>query len=131
MAQGLFTSLRRKRRGIISWVIAALVLPLLISLAPQPALSAEAALDRAIAESLCGTTAPASQQGQHQDHTQHCILCHSGAMCCTVALPAGGALTAPGRQGFGESPLALRRDTRPSASFHRDGTPPTGPPAFV
>ena len=131
MAQGLFSSLRRKRRGIISWVIAALVLPLLISLAPQPALSADAALDRAIAESLCGTTAPASQQGQHQDHTQHCILCHSGTMCCTVALPAGGALAAPGRQASAESRLTLYAVHRPSVALRRDGSPPTGPPAFV
>jgi hypothetical protein len=131
MARGLFISLNRKRRGIVSWMIAALILPVLIGLVPQPALSAAQALDRAIADSLCGTQAPASQQDRHQDHIQHCILCSSGTLCCTMALPAGGAAAAPHPDHSGR-PLLSEGSTLPSAfALHRDGSPPTGPPSSV
>lgn len=131
MARGPFTRLRQKRRGIISWMIAALLLPVLIELVPQPALSAEAALNRAIAESLCGTNAPVPRQGPHDDQHQHCILCHAGAAHGILALPAGGASAAPHPQRFGLSLRALEASPRPRLTARRDGSPPTGPPAFA
>lgn len=131
MARDFLRTPGLKRRGIISWMIAALLLPVLLGLLPQPAVSAETALDRAIAESLCGGTGPVRQQDRHGDEHQHCILFHAGTLHCLAGLPAGAGLTVPHPQDERLSLTILRKSAFAHHALHRDGSPPTGPPRLV
>jgi hypothetical protein len=131
MHLGIFDSLRKRRGVVIHAVMLALVLPMLLGLLPQPALSAAQTLDRAIAESLCltsGNDGPAGQQ-QHPANGDACILCGP----CSAAGPAPGEAA---RDGRGLRPTAVAAPCppaqlqRPETSWLLYGSPPRGPPAL-
>lgn len=131
MRRGLLATLRITRRWFAHVVMLALVLPVLIALLPQPALSASAALDRDVLLSVCGQSGP--QQGggaRHQGVHDHCILCNSGCSTCSPALTAASpAFTAASRiAALPPAPEAL--SLPPPLQARLDGSPPRGPPAL-
>lgn len=119
------------RRWLVQAVVMAFVLPALVGLLPQPALSASAALDRDIMMSVCGQDLPGKPGGvpQHQATHDHCVLCGSHCSSCSPMLAA----VAPA---YGATPRHDRRpETAPSHSIASPlqallyGSPPRGPPA--
>ena len=130
MRTGWLQSLRAHRHGIVRWMVAAMVLPLVMALMPAPAISASAALDRDLGLSVCsssGSGYPANGNLPGADH-QHCIVCTVGcsvhasgldAQQASVPAPAAGHVSAiPAETGTGVPHLrAMLR-----------GSPPRGPP---
>ncbi|WP_421693219.1 hypothetical protein [Aestuariivirga sp.] len=123
--------MREKRRWFIHAVLFAFVLPVLLGLVPQQALSASAALDRDIQLSVCGKDG--SQQGgggSHQSPHEHCILCSSGCPSCSPALgaaaPAFAAVPRPVAVPQPSQTLSLS----PPLRALLDASPPRGPPSL-
>lgn len=131
MHRGWLSRLRFTRHVTAQLVAVAMLLPALLSLLPQPALSAAAQLEQDLARALC------SESGTHpaapQDHARHegsasCILC---AACASAGGPglsgaAGGVSLAPPDLGMGLRLAAqLPRQHLPAPS---GGSPPRGPP---
>ena len=132
MHRAWIISLRALRRSLAAAVAVALLLPALLTLLPQPALSASAALDRDLAHALCnplGGPQDESAPVNHADHG-HCILCGTSCPACSPTLtPAGAAFAtrpaitaaATPREHVALVPLLLALI---------DTSPPRGPPAF-
>ena len=117
------------RRWFAHAVVLALVLPALIGLLPQPALSASAALERDLIISVCGQDAPQQDQnGQHQAVHDHCVLCGNHCTSCTPSLvgatPAFAAV--PRRSGVPQA--ATAQAIAPPLQALLDASPPRGPP---
>jgi hypothetical protein len=133
MHWGLLGSLRARRRVAIHAVVLALVLPLLLGLAPMRAAAGEAALARDIAASLCGPSVPGGLPDGTEDHRGHgaCILC---ASCAVPAVSPPGeaiaALLAPPRPAGGFRPMPAAGVPPPLRAL-LDASPPRGPPAPV
>lgn len=132
MRFGVITRLRKMRRCFAQAVALAFVLPALIGLLPQPALSATAALDRDLAISVCGRDLPQQQEGGHAHAGHdHCVLCGNHCPSCSPSLAsAAPAFAAAPRGSF------LRATTAPDVIAAPllallDGSPPRGPPDTV
>jgi hypothetical protein len=133
MLKGWLSGFGRHRRWIVQAVMLSLVLPVLIGLLPQPALSAAAALERDLALSLCnpyGGDDPA-ESGHRPAAHDTCILCTA---CAAVTGPALANAT-PGLDVRPRLAHPMRRAVPaflpPAAAFLLDGSPPRGPPALV
>lgn len=120
------------RRGIVRWIIAAWLLPVLLGLLPNSILPAAAALQRDLAFSICspsGSTDPLGGGGSG-DHRQHCILCATG---CPVLGPAPGAAGTLLPLPQEKAALALASPAEDHFVFGQvllDGSPPRGPPSI-
>jgi hypothetical protein len=134
MHWGLLGSLRARRRVAVHAVVLALVLPLLLGLAPPRAVAGEAALARDIAASFCGSSVPGElPDGGTADHPGHgaCILCASCAVpAASTPGEAVAALLAPPRPAGGFRPMPAAGIPPPLRAL-LDASPPRGPPAPV
>jgi hypothetical protein len=130
MRKGVLAKLRIMRRWFAQAVVLAFVLPAVIGLLPQPALSASSSLERDLLASVCGQDSPQKQGGgQHEGH-DHCVLC--GNQCPSVSPSLDSATPA-----FSPRP---RHSAIPEASTAEtialplqallDSRPPRGPPTF-
>lgn len=117
------------RRWFAQAVALVLLLPMLIGLMPQPALSAAAALERDVLLSVCGSDQSQQPGSEHHATHDHCVLCgnHGPSFTPTLA-SAAPAFTAVPRQSSsfeaiaaGAIPLLLQALL--------DASPPRGPPA--
>lgn len=132
MHWGWLTRLMSSRRGIAAALALSLLLPALIGLLPQPALSASAALDRDIALSQCNPSGASKEQGapQHEAGHDHCILCGTSCPGGSPTLSSGGvAFTAAPEPSAVHLSLTAEALPRPHLAL-RDASPPRGPPTF-
>lgn len=131
MRKGPLASLRNMRRWFAQAVVLAVVLPALIGLLPQPALSETAALARDVMISVCGQDLPQQPDGgsQHKSGHDHCVLCGTQCLNCSPSLAsAGPAFAAMPRQSA--IPVAAAASTvAPPLQALLDASPPRGPPA--
>lgn len=120
------------RRGLAAAMAVVLLLPALLALLPQPALSASAALDRDLAHALCnplGGQQDEDAPARHAGHG-HCILCGTSCQSFGPSLtPAGPAFTA-GPRYYGISKPREVVAVPPPLRALIDASPPRGPPAF-
>lgn len=122
--------MRGLRRWLAQAVALVLILPALLAVLPQPALSAAAALDRDLVISVCGQDGP-QQKGapQHQTGHDHCVLCGSNCPGCSPSLLSAG----PAFEALPEPPAPPRAGTAqaiaPPLQALLDASPPRGPPA--
>ena len=133
MSRGWLHELRAKRRAIARGLAVALLLPTLLALLPPLTVSAAAALERDLAQSVCGQDMPEQRGGpaQHTGH-DHCILAGASCPLCapshTAAAPAFE--TAPIRVAavppFSGDMLPPLRPI-----LLRSASPPRGPPLLV
>lgn len=120
------------RRWFAQAVMLAFVLPAVIGLLPQPALSASTALDRDIMMSVCGQDMPGQPGGdqQHQATHDHCMLCgnHCQSCCPTLGASAPAFAATPRHAGIPQAatPEALASPLQALL----DASPPRGPPTF-
>jgi hypothetical protein len=124
--------LRALRRGVAAAMAVALVLPALLTLLPQPALSAAVALDRDLLHSLCDPSGAPHDDGEPPNHADHgnCILCGTSCPAGGPSLtPAGPAFTAlPAPPGISKPRKAVA--VPPPLRALIDASPPRGPPVF-
>ena len=119
------------RRWFAQAVVLAFMLPAVLGLLPQPALSASTALERDILISVCGQNGSGQQdRDRHGASHEHCVLCGNPCPICspslTAATPAFGA-----RPGLAGVPRAATADTVPAPlRALLDASPPRGPPAI-
>ena len=132
MRKGILASLRNMRRWVIQAVALAFVLPALIGLLPEPALSAAAALDRDIMASVCGQQMPQHQDGSplHAGH-EHCVLCASHGAASSPSLADAAPAFAPAPRRAGVIAAATPRSMAPPLQALLDASPPRGPPPAV
>jgi len=119
------------RRWFVHAVALAMLLPALVGLLPQPALSASAALDRDLLISVCGQDMPQLPDGgQHQSGHDHCLLCGNHCPSCSPSLAsAGPAFTVVPRHA-GRPQVAAARAIAPPLQALLDASPPRGPPTL-
>ena len=123
--------MREKRRWIIQAVVFALVLPALMALVPQQALSASASLDRDILLSVCGKDGPQQDGGgAHTSPHEHCILCSSSCPSCSPALGAVAAAFASIPRALTVPRRAQAQSLAPPLQALLDASPPRGPPTL-
>jgi hypothetical protein len=118
----------RRSRFVAGWVVALLVLPVALGILPPVEVSAEAALARDLALSVCTPNGPQDRGSSPASHVQQCVLCTVG---CSFSSPimAGGAEAELVRATLARSlPPLSTADTRPHSAHWRDGFPPRGPP---
>ena len=133
MHRGWLSRLRCARHVTARVLAVALLLPALLSLLPQTALSAAAQLEQDLARAICSTSgkhasAPMGQTG-HEGKT-------SCALCGTCASAGSAGLSAAPDGAFHASPV-LGSGMRLTAQLQRQhlpaplgGSPPRGPPAI-
>lgn len=130
MGTGAIRNMRRQRSWLAHWLVAVLLLPLLIGILPQPALSVEASLAQDLALSVCSPFEDHQSDGErgHKPaHEQHCIVCSAGCPLCAPALPVNQALSLPSTA----TNRTLEYDSRdviPVYGVLWHGSPPRGPP---
>ncbi len=121
-------------RALVHWMIAAILLPFFVAVFPAVPLSADAALARELAQSICEQKTPSDQSDgdygfSHNGH--HCILCR---VTCTDLTPVviGAAVDiAVMRPANGpERHFAVNRAV-PTKLLRLYGSPPTGPPSHL
>ena len=119
------------RRWFAHAVMLAFVLPALIGVLPQPALSASAALERDLLMSVCGQDMPQQDQGgQHQTSHDHCVLCGNHCPSCSPTLAgATPAFAAVPRHAAIPEPAAVTAVAPPLQAL-LDASPPRGPPTL-
>lgn len=133
MRNGCLVPLRSLRRWFVHAVALALLLPALIGLLPQPAISASAALERDVLMSVCGQDAPQQQDegSGHPSGHDHCVLCasHGQASSPSLASATPAFMPVPLRGGIAVSvrPGAIA----PPLQALLDASPPRGPPPLV
>lgn len=117
------------RRWFAHAVVLALVLPVLIGLLPQPALSAASALERDLLLSVCGEDLPQQGSGGHQSTHDHCVLCGNHCPSCSPSLASAAPayLSVPRRADRPRAAAAT--DIPPPLQALLDASPPRGPPA--
>lgn len=127
---GLVMRLRR-RHALARWLAALMLLPLILGVIPAAPLTAEQALARDLALSIC---TPNGAQGQGRvpgSHDQQCVLCTVGCVTCSPAAPESAAATLLPRPSTGFVTLVAGAASEPHRSLWRDGSPPRGPPATL
>jgi hypothetical protein len=97
MRASVMDGIRRRARGVSLALVLALVLPVLLALAPRVALSAEAELARDVATSLCspGGQNERGTPAAHHDQEACCILCVTGLPPVGEGRLIGGLEIAP------------------------------------
>lgn len=133
MHRGWLSRLKLIRHVTARVMAVAMLLPALLSLLPQPALSAAALLQQDLARAICSETG--TQSSVPQGHAGHepnasCILCGACASAGAGGLSAapGYVSVAPPVRGSGLRLTAqLRRQHLPAPS---GGSPPRGPPSI-
>jgi len=118
----------RCRRALARWLVALLLLPVLLGAIPASQLSAEQALARDLALSICTPNSAQDQGRVPGSHDGQCVLCTLGCATCTPMVPvsAAAALLPAQRSGpYIVTPIAA---TEPNRLHWRDGSPPRGPP---
>jgi hypothetical protein len=127
MRLGLLTGLRRSR-AVAGWLVALLLLPVVLGILPPAEVSAEEALARDLALSVCTPIGAQDHGSSPPSHDQQCVLCTTG---CAFASPivVGGAGVELVLATLARS-LALLAvaDALPHSPYWRDGAPPRGPP---
>lgn len=120
---------RPMRRWLAHAVALALVLPVLVGLLPQPALSAASALERDLLLSVCGQDLPHQGGGEHQSTHDHCVLCGSHGSTCSPSLASAAPAfsAAPRRSDLSE--VTATAAIAPPLQALLDASPPRGPPA--
>ncbi|MCA3554770.1 hypothetical protein [Aestuariivirga sp.] len=119
------------RRWLARAVALTLILPTLIAVLPQPALSASAALDRDLLMSGCGEDAPQRPDRlPHQTAHDHCVLCASHCPGCGPSSDNGSPAFAhaPRHSGMPQALAAAALGRPPHALTAAN--PPRGPPAL-
>ena len=118
------------RRWLVQAVALALLLPALIGLVPQPALSAAAALDRDLMLSVCGQDMPKLPDGgqQHAGH-DHCVLCGTQCASCSPSLAGATPAYAPAPRRPSVPEAAVASIMAPPLQALLVASPPRGPPA--
>ena len=130
MDTGLLAWLRNTRRWFIQTVALAFVLPVLIGLLPQPALSASAALERDVLASVCGQSVPQQQGGgQHDQAHDHCVLCSNHCPSCSPSFGSPTAAFAAAPRQSSEAQVEAARLLPGPLQALLDASPPRGPPA--
>ena len=116
------------RRWFAQAVALALLLPMLIGLLPQPALSAAAALERDVMLSVCGIDQSQQPGGEHHATHDHCVLCgtHGPSFTPTLASAAPAFTTVPRQSSLFEAAAAAVIPLPLQALL--DASPPRGPP---
>ena len=133
MVRGWLSPCRTHRRSIVHAVLFALLLPLLLAIAPQPSLSASATLERDLALSICsgsGADHPAGQDDHSAGH-QQCILCASCATGQAPLLGGGSAAFMAAPRTTEARPVLPHRGVPPLLRAMLDARPPRGPPAAL
>ncbi len=118
------------RRWLARTVILAFMLPALVGLLPQPAVSAAVALERDILTSVCGQSGSSQpDQDRHGASHEHCVLCGNPCPSCAPSLAAATpAFTA--RPRLSAAPCAATADAAAAPlQALLDDSPPRGPPA--
>lgn len=130
MRKCFLTSLGLKRQAIALSTLFALILPLLLALAPQRALSAEEAAVREFAGSICGPSNETSPVGGgHPDGHQQCLFCLAG---CATGCAAPSADRIGETLGIADQAGSLFLCIVAGSAIHavpKDGNPPRGPPS--
>ena len=130
MRGGLVTRLRGLRRWVAQAVALALLLPALIGLLPQPALSAASTFERDLLLSVCGENEPQQSGGHHQSSHDHCVLCGSNCSSLSPSLAnAEPAFTAAPRRSD-EPTVTVAATLAPPLQARLDASPPRGPPTL-
>jgi hypothetical protein len=121
----------RRSRSVGGWLVALLLLPIVLGVLPPIETSAEEALTRDLALSVC-TPNGAQDRGQTPaSHGQQCVLCAVGCAFAAPMMPGGaGAELAQALAADFATPI-FASDARPNWPHWRDGFPPRGPPAFL
>ena len=132
MRRGIIVTLGRARRWLAQAVALVLVLPVLLSALPQPALSAAAALESDVMLSLCAGDGPqqGDHDGTHANGHDHCVLC--GAACAGAGpslANATPAFAAPPRRSGTPADRAAGA-LAPPLQARLDAVPPRGPPVL-
>lgn len=78
MNASLFKWIRGRAHSVALALVAAFLLPMLLAVMPGPALSAEARLEQALAQSLCTPAGEPSMPLARHVHEDCCILCATG-----------------------------------------------------
>lgn len=132
MRRGPLTGLRNMRRWFVHAVALALVLPALVALLPQPALSASAALERDLLVSVCGRSMPLpDHSGQHQVTHDHCVLCGNHCPGCSPSLAGAGPAFAPVPRDGARPTAATSGAIAPPLQALLESSPPRGPPTLA
>ncbi|MBL8907872.1 MAG: hypothetical protein JNM20_14465, partial [Rhizobiales bacterium] len=92
MKPGLVMGLRR-RRALARWLAALLLLPVVLGVIPAAPLSAEQALLRDLALSICTPNGAQDQGRAPASHDQQCVLCTVGCVTCASMAPGGAVAT--------------------------------------
>lgn len=117
------------RRWLAHAVAVALVLPVLVGLLPQPAVSAATALERDLLLSVCGQDMSQQGGGEHHSGHDHCVLCASHCPSCSPSLASAvPAFTAAPRRSSLSAVTAAAAIPPPLQAL-LDASPPRGPPA--
>ena len=121
------------RRWFVHAVALALLLPAIIGLFPQPALSASAALERDLLVSVCGRDIPQQQDegSRHSAGHEHCVLCSAHDPACgpSLAEAAPAFLPVPPQP---RVPSRVRDGAiAPPLQALLDASPPRGPPVLA
>lgn len=130
MRSGILQGLRLNRQWLARCLAAVLLLPLLLGLIPQAALSAEAALERDLAWSVCEHDAgtPTDGKGHEQKHETQCILCVTGCPICAPALAVDLPATSQFPSSLGGAAPHPEGERLTALRVLRDGSPTRGPP---
>lgn len=131
MRRGVIAGLRDMRRWLAQAVALVLILPALLAILPQPALSAAAALDHDLMTSVCGQDGAQQQEGGPRRHTahDHCVLCGSNCPSCSPSLATAAAAFAPRPRGSLAPAASAAPAIAPPLQALLDASPPRGPPA--
>jgi hypothetical protein len=118
------------RRWLAQAVALALLLPALIGLLPQPALSAASAFERDLMLSVCGEDASQQGGGHHPSTHEHCVLCasHCSSLSPSLANAAPAFTAAPRRSA--EPMVTAAPALAPPLQALLDASPPRGPPTL-
>ena len=126
------TVLRRQQRAVGRVVMFVFLLPLLLGLLPQRALSAEEALLRDLATSLCSENVAGSpvgdQSGGQGDRHGQCALCVAGTPHVGPLVPSCIGVIATSEDGLFAVPELDRTARPPRHLIPPDDSPPRGPP---
>lgn len=130
MHKGGLATFRNMHRWFVHAVMLALLLPALIGLLPQPAVSASAALERDLLVSVCGRDTPQQQDegSRHPAGHDHCVLCSSHGTACSPSLAGAEPAFTPVPPQAGAPSRVRDGAIAPPLQALLDASPPRGPP---
>lgn len=133
MAGGQVANLRRVRRAVIHWMIAAFILPVLFGLLPQSAPSPARALERDLTLSVCS---PFGQQDPtrgplHDESKATCVLCIIGCGFAGPDGPQDGFAANANPEDFAKAFMPILLGVHGVRAVLADASPPRGPPVQI